>query len=193
MGLDDAAIRDPKLIEHKAGLLLMKIHQPNVYMQHGLFPAQIQRVRRMRLAGTFYTIDLVGAPAFRVFVEDAAWEGVTERIPDQDMTLVDAGDHGKDSLKLDARQVKARLPAGAAALLFGVERTAVPRTVVVRDHAGILGSCEVPVIENSLRIAEVHSCELAFKRRDQDTSAVIESATGDRLTLFEPAVTLMRH
>jgi len=87
VGLDDAAIHDPKLIEHKAGLLLMKIHQPNVYMQHGLFPEQVQRARRMKLVGSFYTIDLVGAPAFRVFAEDPKHTGVTQPIPEKDIKL----------------------------------------------------------------------------------------------------------
>ena len=106
MGLDEAAIRDPKLVEYKAGLLLMKIHQPNVYMQHSLFPEAVQRARRMRLAGSFYTIDLVGAPAFRVFVEDVAWRGVTQLVPEKHIELLDAVKSNRVGLGLVARQVK---------------------------------------------------------------------------------------
>lgn len=190
MGLDDATIHDPKLVEHKAGLLLMKIHQPNVYMQHSLFPESVQRARHMRLAGSFYTIDLVGAPAFRVFVEDAKWAGVTLPIPGGDIEVVDPADGPKGSLALDARQVVVKLPARSSALLFGVERLSEARVVVVQDQAGNkLGACEVQAIENPLKMAEVHACELPLKPSQQVERVTIQEPSGGRLKVFEPAVT----
>lgn len=189
MGLDDAAIRDPKLIEYKAGLLLMKIHQPNVYMQHGLFPEQVQRARRMRLAGSFYTIDLVGAPAFRVFVENQGAGSVTQRIPDSDIKLVDAVDSKAGTLALEARQLTVRLPERTSTLLFGVERTGSPRVVVMQGGAGKLGTCEVPAIENPLHMPEVHACALHLDPSRPAESIAIGIATGERLKVFEPAVT----
>jgi hypothetical protein len=189
LGLDDATIRDPKLIEYKAGLLLMKIHQPNVYMQHGLFPEQVQRARHMRLAGSFYTIDLVGAPAFRVFVEDRRRESVTLRIPDSDIKLVDPVDSKPGALAQNARQVMVRLPERTSALLFGVERTGHPQVVVVHGGAGKLGACEVPSIENSLRMPEVHACELHLDPSRTAESVAIGIATGERVKVFEPAAT----
>ena len=188
-GLNDAAIRDPKLIEYKAGLLLMKIHHPNVYMQHGLFPEQVQRARHMRLAGSFYTIDLVGAPAFRVFVEDRGQEGVTQRIPDSDIKLVDAIDSKPGALALEARQLTVRLPERTSTLLFGVERTGSPRVVVMQGGAGKLGTCEVPAIENPLHMPEVHACALHLDPSRPAESIAIGIASGERLKVFEPAVT----
>lgn len=191
MGLDDAAIHDPKLVEHKAGLLLMKIHQPNVYMQHSLFPEPVQRTRRMRLAGSFYTIDLVGAPAFRVFVEDTNWNGVTLLVPEKQIELIDGAKPDTGALGLSALQVNLRLPARASALLFGVERTDVARVIEVTGPSGVLATCEVPAIANALRMSEVHSCELSLAQSDQlDRALVIRESTGTRLRLFEPAFTL---
>lgn len=190
MGLDDAAIHDPKLVEHKAGLLLMKIHQPNVYMQHSLFPEPVQRTRRMRLAGSFYTIDLVGAPAFRVFVEDAKWTGVTLPIPERDIELLNSAGGPKGSLAHEATQVRIKLPARSSALLFGVERVGEARVVVVQDQVGNkLGTCEVPAIENPLKMAEVHACELPLQPSQQVGHATIQASSGERLKVFEPAVT----
>lgn len=189
MGLDDATIHDPKSVEHKAGLLLMKIHQPNVYMQHSLFPEAVQRARHMRLAGSFYTIDLVGAPAFRVFVEDARWTGVTLPVLESDIILTDPVNAKPGMLALDATQVAVRLPASSRALLFGVERTDVARSVVVRGRDGLLGTCDVPPIENALHMAEVHACELLLKPAETGEQAIIREASGGRLKVFEPAVT----
>lgn len=189
MGMDDAAIQNPKLVEQKAGWLLMMLHQPNVYMQHSLFPERVQRARRMRLAGSFYTIDLVGAPAFRVFVEDRNWKGVTLPIEERNLTLVEPLERKPGAVAMDVKAISVRLPAGANTVLFGVERSAAPKTVELQGPDGWVRVCQVTAIENTLRMPEVQACEVPLESLPPGSEVAIAAPSGDRIKVFEPAYT----
>ena len=57
------------------------MYDANVFMLHGFFPEKVQKALSLRLVGSFYTIDMVNAPAFRVFVKDAANAHVVRLAP----------------------------------------------------------------------------------------------------------------
>ena len=85
-----------------------------------------------------------------------------------------------------------RLPARTSTVLFGVERADAPRVIEVMGPSGPLAACDVPAIENDLRMQEVHACEVNVTVPDDEgLTIVIRELTGGTLRLFEPAVTVL--
>jgi hypothetical protein len=194
LGLTNAAILDPAGMEYKAGLLLMKNHEPNVYMQHGLFPAAIQAARKLRLMGSFYTIDLVGAPAFRVFAEDVSWKKITVPVAEGDIVVSGANvknDTASFPLWKQGSAFEVKVARGTSELLFGVGRKSEPFEVVMSMPNGTTHTCSINAIRNPYGNAEVQSCAMPIDVSMQMASVVIATASpSDVVTLYEMAVTV---
>jgi hypothetical protein len=174
LGLNDAEINSSGRIDYNSGLLLMKMYNPNVYMQHGLFTASIQRARHLRLAGSFYNMSMVGSPALRVFVEDATWKQVT--------VSADFSETGKRQL--------IHVPKGASEVMFGVEQGRSPKTVAIHAASGQTFSCVVPPFTNELDTPEVHPCKISGLVSLTATEVDIRDTQGSPLKLYEPTATL---
>jgi hypothetical protein len=189
LGLSDEQIRNPALLQYKAELLLMKHHEPNVYMQHSLFPAGVQRGRHMRLAGSFYTVALVNAPSFRVFVEDKSWGKVTVALPSPDVQAPRPPIE-PNQLWREGSEIELHIPANTSEIHFGIERGMTPTSVSIASHAEAAQRCDISEIQNSLREPEVQACVIFVKPVDQARVYRITSSTGHAIKVFEPAVTL---
>lgn len=190
LGLSDEVISSDKQIDYKAGLLLMKMFNPNVYMQHGLFTPEVQSARRLRLVGSFYTFDLVGTAALHVFVEDPNWQQITWAIPEADIKVEAPSEEPKRSPQsYTGQRLTVSVPAHASELLFGVLKGAAPMVITIQ-HAfgGQQMTCLVPPIKNKLHAPEVHACRLPLQGAHDNYKLDIALQPGGQVTIFEPAI-----
>jgi hypothetical protein len=187
LGLSEADIHSPTTIGYKSGLLLMKKHEPNVYMQHGLFTPDIQKARHMRLAGSFYNMDLMNALALRVFVEDKSWNKQTIAISHTNIE----GNPVKGTPQ-PFKKLRINVPKGASEVMFGVVRGDVPFTVSVKMAEGSTFTCFVPHIDNILQAPEVQACKASFPPTTNDEKFEISTQQGEPIRIFEPTATVDR-
>ncbi|TKC91777.1 hypothetical protein FAZ69_04875 [Trinickia terrae] len=173
--------------QYKAEMYLIKMYDANVFMLHGLFPASVQKALKLRLAGSLYTIDLVGAPAFRVFVKDPEQARVVHSVPIKDVQGI-----GRDSksgdLYVAAKTVSVPASPRAGRFLFGIKITPQDQDIIVESDGGALvGRCHVAKIADPRFPDGVRPCDIALGDGPGVQHLIVRDESGEPITLYEPA------
>lgn len=175
--------------QYKAEMYLIKMYDANVFMLHGLFPASVQKALNLRLAGSFYTIDLVNAPAFRVFVRDPEHARVVRAVP---LKEVRGTGEGATTGELFAQGTSIAVPFPTAHepghLLFGVKIKPQDQDIIVETEAGTaVGRCAIAKIADPHFPDGVRPCDVALPPQLHTNNLVVRDAGRTAITIYEPA------
>jgi hypothetical protein len=176
---------DLNCAECATAMLLIRDYHPNVFMAHGVFNQKLQKTLNLRLAGSFYLIDLANAPAYRVFVVDAEHPELNTLIPLDQVKVLD-GLRNRDDLSITGKLLELTIPKDIDVLQFGILQTKLPFVINVFDSNNkAISSCSIPALKNDPEVIGVFGCKLPIPRQLQ-----IVQIRGERnFRLFEPLVT----
>lgn len=173
----------------KAEYYLIDLAGANVIFQHSLVNPTMQRHMNLRLAGSFYTVNLIGAPAYRVFVRDPGYRDVV--VPIAMTSLRVTGETKRQPFFVVGSAVELDVPAQTVTLLFGIGQSPKGRAIDVKDEAGVtLGSCQVPPFADPKYAEGVTSCEVAIPPSASSRKLSIVPADAEPMRFFEPSVRL---
>jgi hypothetical protein len=166
---------------------LIDLAHANTFFLHGLFDRKMQEALNLRLAGTFYAINLVGAPAYRIFVIDEGHHDVVVPIPITSLSVT--GRIEQREFFVAGKSVTLDLPAGASRLFFGARKAFVEQRVSVGTVAGEeLGACRVPALVDRRYPEGVEPCEIAVPAAAAPSRVIVRTDMDSPLGFFEPAV-----
>ncbi|OYZ99683.1 MAG: hypothetical protein B7X99_07020, partial [Rhizobiales bacterium 17-65-6] len=170
----------------KAEYYLIDLAGANVIFQHGLVNPTMQRHMNLRLAGSFYTVNLIGAPAYSVFVRDPGYSDVV--VPIAMTSLQVTGETKRQPFFVVGSAVALDAPPQTVTLLFGIGQSLTGRTVEVKDAAGsTLGTCAVPPFADPKFAEGVASCAVEIPPSDTARKLTIVPADGGPMRFFEPS------
>lgn len=173
--------------QYKAEMYLIKMYDANVFMLNGLFQESVQKALNLRLVASLYSIDLVNAPAFRVFVKDPMHARVVHSVPIEDVQGT-GGNAKSGDLYVSADRISLPYRADAGRLLFGIKITPNDQHIIVESDAGVtVGRCTVPKIADPRFPDGVRPCEVALKREAGVHRLIVRNDSGEPIALFEPA------
>jgi hypothetical protein len=181
LGISDAPVA------FKAQMYLIDMYHANVFMQHSLFSETVQKALRLRLAGSFYTIDLVNVPAFRVFVKDPDHARVVRSVAIRDVQAIGNSVKTSELYVSGASILISALPRSQR-LLFGIKITPEDQNILVDDENGArVGHCNVGKILDPRYADGVRACEIPLSVGSSSKRLTIKDESGRSITLFEPA------
>ncbi len=172
--------------QYKAEMYLIRMYDANVFMLHGFFPEKVQKALSLRLVGSFYTIDMVNAPAFRVFVKDAANAHVVRLAPKSGV-LAEGGAVVHGELYDGGEAVSFPVPRRSDRLFFGVAAIAEEQDVTVADdQGGVIGRCVISQLAAGVREG-VRACDIALSPDSLPQRLTLRATHGRLIKVFEPA------
>jgi len=180
-------------LPYKAKMYLIDMYDANVFMQHSLFPETIQRALKLRLAGSFYTIDLLHFPAFRVFVKDPDHARVVHSVPIPDVKA--AGSDGiSGDLYVSGSSISVPAWPRSGRFLFGIKATPKDQRIIVEDDNGSrVGLCRVGKISDPRYPDSVRACEVLLDAGSTFKQLIIREEDGGSIALYEPAFESAAH
>jgi len=189
IGMDPDGVKTPDQLAYLATFELMQMFKPNVFMQHGLFQEPLQKTLGLRLAGSFYVIDLLGVPAFRVMVADPDHAELNHAIPLRDV-LTAGGPAAKNDQEADGASFTLTLPARTGRLQFGIYRKSTAFDVTIEQAVSheIIGTCAVPANPDARLPEAVAPCVVALSGDDRPLAIQITDS-GAPMQMFEPVAT----
>lgn len=172
--------------QYKTEMYLIKMYNANVFMLHGLFPDSVQKALHLRLAGSFYTIDIVNAPAFRVFVKDPEHARIVHKIAIKDVQG-SGGTPTTGDLYVAANSISVPVYPKAGRFLFGIKITQLDQDIIVKSETGnLVGGCHVTKADPRFPDG-VQACEITLDRVLEARRLIVHNQDGDPITLYEPA------